>query len=110
MDGKPFRNHALGWLVGLVFLGRTDICLAVLYFGVLVILYTLNIVTFIFAPPTAKGSLASLTNTVSSTLVARMMLNIRLKSHGKGHLSSLADFDLAEDGPALKEQHNGDVC
>ncbi|RPD76976.1 hypothetical protein L226DRAFT_521645 [Lentinus tigrinus ALCF2SS1-7] len=47
------------------------------YFGVLAICYLSNIMTYIFVQPKHKGILTTLTNVLSTTLVTRMMLNIR---------------------------------
>ncbi|TFK92881.1 hypothetical protein K466DRAFT_594817 [Polyporus arcularius HHB13444] len=48
-----------------------------IYFGVLAICYLSNISTYVFVQPKHKGILTTLTIVLSTTLVTRMMLNIR---------------------------------
>ncbi|RDX44984.1 hypothetical protein OH76DRAFT_1486712 [Lentinus brumalis] len=48
-----------------------------IYFGVLAICYSSDILTYVFVQPKHKGILTTLTNVLSTTLVTRMMLNIR---------------------------------
>ncbi|EMD37752.1 hypothetical protein CERSUDRAFT_105660 [Gelatoporia subvermispora B] len=47
------------------------------YYGLMVMANIANIVTFVVPVPTAKGMCVSLTNVISSTLISRIMLNIR---------------------------------
>lgn len=47
------------------------------FFCALIVLNILNILTFLLAEPPANGALSALTNATSSTLVSRMMLNLR---------------------------------
>ncbi|KAM5538840.1 hypothetical protein V8D89_007562 [Ganoderma adspersum] len=48
-----------------------------IYFWILAVCYTANIMTNIFAQPELKGILTTMTNVISTSLVSRMMLNIR---------------------------------
>ncbi|KAH9887022.1 hypothetical protein C8Q73DRAFT_795045 [Cubamyces lactineus] len=48
-----------------------------IYFGMLVICYLSNILTYILAEPVYKGVSTTMTNVISSTLITRLMLNIR---------------------------------
>ncbi|KAI0668892.1 hypothetical protein C8Q78DRAFT_215045 [Trametes maxima] len=47
------------------------------YFGVLLVFHSFNILTLALAGPAYRGITVSLTNVISSTLVTRLMLNIR---------------------------------
>jgi len=47
------------------------------YYGIMVMANIANILTFMLAVPTAKGMCTTLTNVVSSTLITRLMLNLR---------------------------------
>jgi len=48
-----------------------------IYYGVLAMLYIADIVTFLIAPPPAKGITVTFTNVILSTAMNRLMLNIR---------------------------------
>ncbi|KAJ8474740.1 hypothetical protein ONZ51_g7017 [Trametes cubensis] len=48
-----------------------------IYFGMLVMCYLSNILTYILAEPVYKGVSTTMTNVISSTLITRLMLNIR---------------------------------
>ncbi|KAI0632812.1 hypothetical protein C8Q77DRAFT_1158272 [Trametes polyzona] len=48
-----------------------------IYFGILVICYFCNILTYIFAQSIYKGVSTTLTNVISTALITRLMLNIR---------------------------------
>ncbi|OBZ74515.1 hypothetical protein A0H81_05313 [Grifola frondosa] len=48
-----------------------------IYFGVLLICYLFNILTYVLAEPINKGVSTTITNVISSTLITRLMLNIR---------------------------------
>ncbi|EIW56723.1 uncharacterized protein TRAVEDRAFT_73164 [Trametes versicolor FP-101664 SS1] len=48
-----------------------------IYFGILVVCYGCNILTYILAQPVYKGVSTTFTNVISTTLITRLMLNIR---------------------------------
>lgn len=54
-----------------------------IYFGALVILNTLNILTFLLVNPSGRGMASTLTNVMASILVSRLMLNLRDPSIGQ---------------------------
>jgi len=66
-----------------------------IYFGIMGALGLANILTFSLAPEYEKGFLTTFANTMSSTMISRLMLNLRHPKllHGKRHKS--------EDGPVL---------
>ncbi|TBU39215.1 hypothetical protein BD309DRAFT_970187 [Dichomitus squalens] len=47
------------------------------YFGVLGVCYMSNILTYTLVLPKHKGILTTITNVISTSLISRMMLNIR---------------------------------
>ncbi|KAI0351671.1 hypothetical protein OH77DRAFT_1524002 [Trametes cingulata] len=48
-----------------------------IYFGILLVCYMCNILTYILAAPVYKGVSTTMTNVISTTLITRLMLNIR---------------------------------
>ncbi|KAI0752140.1 hypothetical protein C8Q74DRAFT_1309082 [Fomes fomentarius] len=48
-----------------------------IYFGILLVCYLANVLSFVYAAPGYRGCMATFTNVLSSILVTRMMLNIR---------------------------------
>ncbi|KAK7683052.1 hypothetical protein QCA50_013724 [Cerrena zonata] len=60
-----------------------------MYFGFLVVLYSMDIVNFLVFGDVVQ--LATLTNVVASTLISRLMLNIR-DTKGSGELTATTNF------------------
>ncbi|KAI0744804.1 hypothetical protein C8Q76DRAFT_789284 [Earliella scabrosa] len=74
-------GRGLAWRQGLFFLILRD---GTMNFGILIVFYLCNVLTFAYAEPGYQGLLAILTGVLSSDLVARAMLNLR--DHGNAEL------------------------
>ncbi|KAF7300798.1 hypothetical protein MKEN_01305400 [Mycena kentingensis (nom. inval.)] len=48
-----------------------------IYFGVILLSTIANIITFVIAEPYARGILTTFTNVISTTMISRLMLNLR---------------------------------
>ncbi|KAI0246884.1 hypothetical protein BJV78DRAFT_94907 [Lactifluus subvellereus] len=68
------------------------------YFSALFIMNLVNILTLRFAPPELKNSTATLTNVISTTLVARLVLNLREQNTALAGLPIFVDTVEVSDG------------
>ncbi|KAI0742655.1 hypothetical protein C8Q80DRAFT_919161 [Daedaleopsis nitida] len=87
-------GNAIAWQYGLFYLILRD---GSMYFGILIVCYLTNVLTFVFAEPGYRGYLATLTNVLSSTLINRMMLNVRNHIRPSLPLSHMSqDYELQD--------------
>ncbi|KAI0742661.1 hypothetical protein C8Q80DRAFT_1273283 [Daedaleopsis nitida] len=81
-----------------------------IYFGILFVCYLSNILAYALAQPVHKGASTSITNVTSTTLITRLMLNIRDPSiHERPRRLVGDDQHSTEYDPEFESDQNKDI-
>ncbi|TCD60100.1 hypothetical protein EIP91_010719 [Steccherinum ochraceum] len=70
----------------------------ILYFGIIAVLYAINIVTFVATGPLYKGNTVTYSSVLSSVLMNRMMLNLRShprSPHSSQHTTATTSYQVS---------------